>query len=83
MAKKVIQVPMDLELLQKLDDLSKSQGKARAELIRHACSLFLKDMETQQMDKLYQEGYMKMPENSEIGDAQAVIATEIMPRESK
>jgi len=42
MVKKVIQVPVDEELLSALDQLSKKQSKARSELIRQACQRYLR-----------------------------------------
>jgi metal-responsive CopG/Arc/MetJ family transcriptional regulator len=45
MAKKVIQVPIDDNLLFELDDLSRKQSKARSEIIRRACQHYIKKME--------------------------------------
>ncbi len=82
MAKKVIQVPVDEGLLKDLDDLSRKQHKARAELIRQACLRYLQEIEHEEMDKLYQQGYMRIPEESETGEMQIAISGEFMTRES-
>ena len=82
MTKKVIQVPVDEELLKDLDDLSKKRRKARSELIRQACQIYLQKIKQDEMDRLYQQGYEKVPEESEIGDVQIAMAGEIMSKES-
>lgn len=82
MVKKVIQVPVDTELLAALDQLSRKQRKARSELIRQACKLYLGQVESEELDRLYQQGYERFPEEPEFGDAQVALAGEILPRES-
>ncbi len=82
MAKRVIQVPLDETLLKDLNSLSKSQRKTRSALIRQACQYYLKQAENDKLDKLYQEGYMRIPEKLEAGEAQTSIAGEILPGES-
>ncbi len=82
MAKKVIQVPVDEELLIALDQLSKKQSKARSELIRHACQRYLWQVESEELDRLYQQGYEKLPEEPELGEAQIALIGEVLPKES-
>ena len=82
MAKKVIQVPVDEGLLKDLDDLSKKQRRARSELIRQACQIYLRQAKQEEMDRLYQQGYERIPEEAELGEAQVAVAGEIMSRES-
>jgi metal-responsive CopG/Arc/MetJ family transcriptional regulator len=82
MVKKVIQVPVDEELLVALDQTSRKQNKARAELIRKACRCYLEQMESEELDRLYQQGYEKLPEESQVGEAQIAMGGEILPRES-
>ena len=82
MVKKVIQVPVDEELLTALDQLSKKQRKARSELIRHACQRYLGQVESEELDRLYQHGYERLPEEAELGEAQIALAGEILPKES-
>ncbi len=82
MAKKVIQVPVDEELLKDLDGLSKKQRKARSELIRQACQIYLQQAKQEEMDRLYQQGYERIPEEAEVGEAQVAVAGGIMSRES-
>jgi metal-responsive CopG/Arc/MetJ family transcriptional regulator len=82
MVKKVIQVPVDEELLTALDQTSRKQNKARAELIREACQCYLEQVESEELDRLYQQGYERLPEEPELGEAQIALAGEILPGES-
>ena len=81
MAKRVIQVPVDEGLLKDLDSLSQKQGKARSVLIRQACLRYLREMEYEELDRLYKQGYMRIPEEPEIGEAQAAMSGEVMAKE--
>ena len=82
MTKKVIQVPVDEKLLTALDQTSRRKNKARAELIREACQCYLAQVESEELDRLYQQGYERVPEAPELGEAQIRVAGEILPEES-
>ena len=82
MVKKVIQVPVDEELLTALDQLSRKQRKSRSELIRQACQSYLGQVESEELDRLYQQGYERLSEEVEMGEAQIALAGEILPKES-
>lgn len=82
MAKRVIQVPVEERLLKDLDSLSRRQHRARAALIREACQLYLLQVEQEEMESLYKQGYEKVPENAEVGEAQSAMVGEIVSRES-
>ena len=82
MVKKVIQVPVDEELLIALDQTSRKQKKARAKLIREACECYLEQMESEELDRLYRQGYERLPEEPELGEAQIGLAGETLPEES-
>lgn len=82
MTKKVIQVPVEEELLNALDQVSKSQRKARAALIRQACFSYLRQLEYEELDRLYQQGYERIPEETAIGEAQVALAGQILSKES-
>ena len=81
-AKKVIQVPIDADLLGALDRLSRKQRKARSGLIRQACQHYLKEVEHEELDRLYQKGYEGMPEEPELGEVQIALASETLAKES-
>jgi len=82
MVKKVIQVPVDEELLKSLDSLSKRQRRARAEVIRQACSRYLQQVEYEELDRLYQQGYLRIPEEPEVGEIQIAVSGEVLSKES-
>jgi len=82
MVKKVIQVPIDAKLLVALDRTSRKQKKARAEFIREACRCYLEKVESEELDRLYQQGYERLPEESGLGEGQIAVAAEILPGES-
>ena len=82
MVKKVIQVPVDEELLKDLDRLSRKQGRARSELIRQACISYLRRLEDEEQDKIYQQGYLRIPEEPAVGEAQVTMLGEALSRES-
>lgn len=78
----MIQVPVDEELLKDLNSLSKKQHKARSELIRQACLRYLQEVEYEELDRLYQQGYTRIPEGPETGEIQIALSSELMSRES-
>ncbi len=80
--KKVIQVPVDEELLKNLNKLSKKQRKARAEIIRQACLTYLEQADEEEMDRQYEEGYRRIPETTEIAESQEAMLGEVLPKES-
>jgi len=82
MVKKVIQVPVDEEMLVALDQTSRKQNRARAELIREACHCYLAQVESEELDRLYKEGYERVPEGPDSGEAQIGLAGETLRGES-
>jgi metal-responsive CopG/Arc/MetJ family transcriptional regulator len=81
MVKKIIQVPVDSELLNCLDRVSNKQKRARAELIREACLVYLRQVEEEELDKIYSRGYENIPEKEDIGRAQAELSSGILQGE--
>jgi metal-responsive CopG/Arc/MetJ family transcriptional regulator len=82
MTKKIIQVPVDESLLKQLDSLSGKKKIARAELIREACQSYLATVEEAELEQQYKEGYWKIPESSDVGEAQESMIGEIFLEES-
>lgn len=82
MTKRIIQVPMDKEMLEDLDNLSEKQHKARAEVIRQACRSYLEKINEDELDRIYAEGYRRIPEEGDIGEAQLAMLSEILTEES-
>lgn len=81
MTKKVIQVPIDDELLKRLNSLSKKQRKARSEVIRQACLSYLEQAKEEEMDRVHREGYLRIPEEPDAGKAQAALLAQRLPEE--
>lgn len=71
---RIIQVPMDEELLGKLDDLSGQQGQSRASVIREACRRYVVEEHRRQLDDEYEAGYRRIPEDPALGEAYAKLS---------
>ncbi len=82
MSKIIIQVPVERELLDELNKLSKEKSKSRSEVIRQACRKFLDETEEERLDRIYVEGYKRIPETTEWGEAQEAMLSEVWPKES-
>jgi len=82
MVKKVIQVPVDEKLLTELDRVSKKQSKARSEIIRRACRQYIDQVESEEMDYQYQQGYRRLPGDTGVGKVQLLMVGEVLPEET-
>jgi metal-responsive CopG/Arc/MetJ family transcriptional regulator len=82
MSKTVIQIPIDSELLEALDEISIEQSKSRAEVIRTACRKYLRETAEERLDRFYQEGYQRIPENPVIAESQVKMLNKIWQKES-
>jgi hypothetical protein len=51
-------------------------------LIRRACQHYLREVEDEELDRRYQNGYEAAPEEPDAGEAQVALASEVMPKES-
>lgn len=81
MAKRIIQVPVDDDLLADLNRVSKGEGMTRAELIRLACQRYLRQLKQDALDARYVKGYEEVPEEPEMAEAQAELAAGMMKKE--
>jgi len=81
MVKKVIQLVIDEELLKNLDALSRKKTKARSEIIRQACRKYLQQMKDEELDRIYQQSYIDLPEDPELGKAQEALMAEMHNKE--
>jgi metal-responsive CopG/Arc/MetJ family transcriptional regulator len=79
---KIVQIPIDAELLSALDELARTGAEARSALIRRACTEYLRRLREEELDRAYEEGYRRIPEDSSVGDAQVAMARDILPKES-
>lgn len=81
MATKIIQVPMEDELRQRLDSLAEQQKKPRAEVIREACRRYLRRLQEEEWDRQYEEGYRRMPEDVRELDGFLQGYAQVLPEE--
>ena len=75
---RVIQVPIDDELLGKLDTLSEKKGQSRAAVIREACRKYVTEERRRQMARQYVEGYRRVPEDPALAEGYAATAAEVL-----
>ncbi len=78
---KVIQVPMEEELLRLVNRLARARRSTRAALIREACQEYLRRLEEEELERRYIEGYRRKPEDPAWGELGAKLATLVWPRE--
>jgi metal-responsive CopG/Arc/MetJ family transcriptional regulator len=80
-AKKIIQVPIDDELLERIDASAGVVAESRAAFIREACEERLKSLQAKELDRLYVEGYRKRPEESDWAEASVKLLSKRLPKE--
>ncbi len=62
---KIIQVPMNEDLLERLDAYSSERGQSRSAFIREACAEYVAKLTEEELDRQYAEAYRKFPEGEE------------------
>ncbi len=77
----MIQVPMEGKLLQAVNREAKVRHSTRAALIRKACEEYLRQIEEEELERRYVEGYRRKPENPAWGKAGAKLAAQVWPKE--
>ena len=80
-AKKIIQVPIEDELLERIDATAGVVAESRAAFIREACKQRLKSFETQELDRRYMDGYRKKPEGLDWAEASVRLLSKRLPKE--
>jgi hypothetical protein len=78
---KVIQVPMDDQLLKEVTRKAKIQRSTRAAFIRKACQEYLRRLELRELERQYVEGYRRKPESPAWGKMGAKLAGQVWPKE--
>ena len=79
--KKIIQVPIEDELLERIDATAGVVAESRAAFIREACKQRLKSLRTTELDRLYSEGYRKKPEEPSWAEGSAKLLAKRLPKE--
>lgn len=81
MARPIVQVPIDPDLLAALDALSRSRRMSRSALIREACHRYVQLAADEARDLAYEAAYRRIPEGGAVGEAQIRLAGEALPYE--
>ena len=79
--KKIIQVPIEYELLERIDETASRVAESRAAFIRDACRRRLRDLEGGRLDRQYEEGYRRKPEDTAWAKTTTRLLSKVLPRE--
>ena len=79
--KKIIQVPIEGDLLERIDESAGMVAESRAAFIREACRLRLKGLAAKELDRRYVEGYRKKPEDAAWGEMGVKLLAARLARE--
>lgn len=80
-ARKIVQVPIEEDLLQQIDTSAGARAESRATFIREACKLRLKNLTTAELDRRYIEGYRRIPEDTAWAEIGATLLAQVLPTE--
>jgi predicted transcriptional regulator len=62
---KIIQVPVQEDLLNQLDRLAEESGESRSSVIREACAEYITSRELAEKIRQYEQGYTDHPEEDD------------------
>jgi metal-responsive CopG/Arc/MetJ family transcriptional regulator len=79
--KKIIQVPIEDELLERIDATAGVVAESRAAFIREACKQRLKSLDAKELDRRYMEGYRKKPEELDWAETSVKLLSKRLPKE--
>jgi hypothetical protein len=82
MGKKVVQVPMQEDLLAALGKGSRNKDRPHLEVSRDARWPVLGQREEKPLDREYEEGYRQIPEAPTLAEAAAIMAGEVLDKET-
>ncbi|MBI3798740.1 MAG: ribbon-helix-helix protein, CopG family [Deltaproteobacteria bacterium] len=80
-AKKIIQIPIEDDLLERIDETAAAMATSRAAFIREACKLRLQRIDNKKLDRRYMAGYRKHPEKTEWAETGATLLAQMLPEE--
>lgn len=78
---KIIQVPMDEELLKQIDATAGIVAESRAAFIREACQQRLRSLHAKELERLYVKGHQKHPEDLDWAQSSAALLSKRLPKE--
>ena len=79
--KKIIQVPIEDDLLKRIDATVGVVAESRAAFIREACQQRLKSLQAKELDRLYMAGYRSQPEDLYWAESSARLLSKRLPKE--
>ena len=79
--KKIIQVPIEDDLLKRIDASANVVAESRAAFIREACQQRLKRLQARELDRLYMEGHRSQPEDLDWAESSAALLSKRLPKE--
>jgi hypothetical protein len=78
---KIIQVPMEEELLKEIDATAGVLAESRSAFIREACQQRLKSLRAKELDRMYIEGHQSHPEDLDWAKSSATLLSKRLPKE--
>jgi predicted DNA-binding protein len=79
---KIIQVPMNEDLVERLDAYSLERGQSRSAFIREACATYVAKLTEEELDRRYVESYRQFPESTEDDEWRMKMIAEVWGEES-
>ncbi len=79
--KKIIQVPIEDDLLKRIDATAGVVAESRAAFIREACQQRLKSLRAKELDRLYMQGHRSQPEDLDWAKSSARLLSKRLPKE--
>ena len=80
-AKKIIQLPLDRNLLARIDETAEALETSRVAFIHEACRLHLQSLERKSLDRQYVAGYRRVPEETDWANTGSTLLSQILPQE--
>ena len=78
---RIIQVPMNEDLLNQIDATARVVAESRSAFIREACQQRLKSLHAKELDRSYIEGHQSHPESLDWAESSAKLLSKRLPKE--
>jgi hypothetical protein len=80
-SKKIIQIPMEDDLLKRIDATAGVVAESRASFIREACQQRLKSLQAKELNRLYMEGHRSQPEDLDWAESSVHLLAKRLRKE--
>ena len=80
-SKRIIQVPIEDDLLKRIDATAGVVAESRSAFIREACEQRLKNLRAKELDRLYMEGHRRQPEDLDWAEISVKLLSKRLPKE--